>query len=111
MTNPNEIGDILVADQAIASRVLKMANSSYYGMQGKGFSIRKASVRGVGFHGHEHRMTGYPRCLLPHGSAPVSTLTITIVFCCFLWYKSGLCDDAAEASSSYASWGLYEDKM
>ncbi|MDY6903167.1 MAG: HDOD domain-containing protein [Thermodesulfobacteriota bacterium] len=48
LANPNssfnEIGDILEADQAIASRVLKMANSSYYGMQGKVSSIRQASV-------------------------------------------------------------------
>lgn len=48
LANPNssfnEIGDILEADQAIASRVLRMANSSYYGMQGKVSSIRQASV-------------------------------------------------------------------
>ncbi|MDY6825374.1 MAG: HDOD domain-containing protein [Thermodesulfobacteriota bacterium] len=40
----NEIGEILEADQAIAARVLRMANSAYYGMKGQVSSIRQASV-------------------------------------------------------------------
>ncbi len=39
-----ELADILETDQAIATRVLKMANSAYYGMSGKVSSIQHASV-------------------------------------------------------------------
>jgi HD-like signal output (HDOD) protein len=39
-----EVAKVLEADQAIAARVLKMANSSYYGMVGKVSSIQHASV-------------------------------------------------------------------
>lgn len=48
LADPNssfrEIGEILEADQAIAARVLRMANSAYYGMKGQVSSIRQASV-------------------------------------------------------------------
>jgi HD-like signal output (HDOD) protein len=48
MGNPNssfkELADILETDQAIATRVLKIANSAYYGMSGKVSSIQHASV-------------------------------------------------------------------
>ncbi|MEW6665720.1 MAG: HDOD domain-containing protein [Thermodesulfobacteriota bacterium] len=39
-----EVASVLEADQAIAARILKMANSSYYGMVGKVSSIQHASV-------------------------------------------------------------------
>lgn len=39
-----EVAKVLEADQAIAARILKMANSSYYGMVGKVSSIQHASV-------------------------------------------------------------------
>ena len=39
-----ELAAVLETDQAIATRVLKMANSSYYGMSGKVSSIKHASV-------------------------------------------------------------------
>ncbi|MFH1075499.1 MAG: HDOD domain-containing protein [Pseudomonadota bacterium] len=39
-----ELAAVLETDQAIAVRVLKMANSSYYGMSGKVSSIQHASV-------------------------------------------------------------------
>jgi len=48
MANPNsdfkELGELLETDQAIAAKVLKLANSSYYGMSGKISSIQRASV-------------------------------------------------------------------
>ena len=48
MENPSsgfaELAAVLETDQAIATRVLKMANSSYYGMSGKVSSIKHASV-------------------------------------------------------------------
>jgi HD-like signal output (HDOD) protein len=48
MTNPSsdfqELGDLLETDQAIAAKVLKLANSSYYGLSGKVSSIQHASV-------------------------------------------------------------------
>ncbi|MDY6824280.1 MAG: HDOD domain-containing protein [Thermodesulfobacteriota bacterium] len=43
-SNFRNISEILEMDQAIASRVLKMANSAYYGMQGQVSSIHQASV-------------------------------------------------------------------
>jgi HD-like signal output (HDOD) protein len=39
-----EVARVLEADQSIAARILKMANSSYYGMVGKVSSIQHASV-------------------------------------------------------------------
>ncbi len=39
-----ELATLFEADQALAARILKMANSSYYGMRGKISSIQKASV-------------------------------------------------------------------
>jgi HD-like signal output (HDOD) protein len=39
-----EVARVLEADQAIAARILRMANSSYYGMVGKVSSIQHASV-------------------------------------------------------------------
>ncbi|MBE9581050.1 MAG: zinc-ribbon domain-containing protein [Proteobacteria bacterium] len=48
MANPNsdfkELAELLETDQAIAARVLKLANSSYYGLSGKVSSIQHASV-------------------------------------------------------------------
>ncbi len=48
MGDPNssfkELADILETDQAIATRVLKLSNSAYYGMGGKVSSIQHASV-------------------------------------------------------------------
>jgi HD-like signal output (HDOD) protein len=48
MANPNsdfkELGELLETDQAIAAKVLKLANSSYYGLSGKVSSIQHASV-------------------------------------------------------------------
>jgi len=39
-----ELANILESDQGIAARVLKMANSAYYGMMGKVSSLQHASV-------------------------------------------------------------------
>ena len=48
MDNPNsstkQVADLIETDQAIAAKVLKMANSAYYGMSGKVSSIQQASV-------------------------------------------------------------------
>jgi HD-like signal output (HDOD) protein len=48
MANPSsdfkELGELLETDQAIAAKVLKLANSSYYGLSGKVGSIQRASV-------------------------------------------------------------------
>jgi HD-like signal output (HDOD) protein len=48
MGNPNsdfkELSELLETDQAIAAKVLKLSNSSYYGMSGKISSIQHASV-------------------------------------------------------------------
>jgi len=48
MANPNssfkDLAIIFVTDQAIATRVLKMANSAYYGLSQKVSSIQQASV-------------------------------------------------------------------
>lgn len=48
MANSNssfrDLAIVLVADQAIATRVLKIANSAYYGLSGKVSSIQHASV-------------------------------------------------------------------
>ncbi len=48
MAKPNagfkEIGAIIETDQAIAARVLRMANSSYYGLSGKVTSVHQALV-------------------------------------------------------------------
>ncbi len=48
MANPNsdfkELSELLETDQAIAVKVLKLSNSSYYGMSGKISSIQHASV-------------------------------------------------------------------
>jgi HD-like signal output (HDOD) protein len=39
-----ELGDVIETDQAIAGRVLKLANSAYYGLRGMVSSIHQASV-------------------------------------------------------------------
>ncbi len=39
-----EVGDLVKTDQALASRILKVANSAYYGMRGQVSSIRQAAV-------------------------------------------------------------------
>jgi len=39
-----ELGDILETDQAMATKVLKIANSSYYGLAGKVSTLKQASV-------------------------------------------------------------------
>jgi HD-like signal output (HDOD) protein len=48
MANPNssfkDLAGVLETDQAIAARVLKMANSAYYGVSGEVSSIQQASV-------------------------------------------------------------------
>jgi putative nucleotidyltransferase with HDIG domain len=48
MDNPNsgtkQVVELIETDQAIAARVLKLANSAYYGMSGKVSSIQQASV-------------------------------------------------------------------
>jgi len=48
MANPNsdykKLAELLETDQAIAAKVLKLANSSYYGMNGKVSSIQHAAV-------------------------------------------------------------------
>ncbi len=43
-SNFKELGELLETDMAIAAKVLKLANSSYYGMGGKVSSIQHASV-------------------------------------------------------------------
>ena len=43
-TNFNDIAAVLETDQALAGRVLKMANSAYYGLSGMVSSIQHASV-------------------------------------------------------------------
>ena len=47
ISNPDsemqELAELLESDQAIATKVLKLANSSYYGLKGKVSSIRHAS--------------------------------------------------------------------
>ena len=40
----HELAEVLKTDQAIASRVLKLSNSAYYGMRGKISSLQHASV-------------------------------------------------------------------
>jgi len=48
MADPNssfkELGKVIETDQAIAARVLKLANSAYYGLRGMVSSIHQASV-------------------------------------------------------------------
>lgn len=48
MSNPSssfkDLAIVLVTDQAIASRVLKLANSAYFGLRGKVSSIQYASI-------------------------------------------------------------------
>ncbi len=48
MADPNsgfkELGKIIETDQAIAARVLKLANSAYYGLRGMVSSIHQASI-------------------------------------------------------------------
>ena len=48
ITNPKsdfkELAELFETDQAIAAKVLKLANSSYYGMRGKVSSIQRASI-------------------------------------------------------------------
>jgi len=48
ISDPNssfkELSDILETDQAMATRVLKIANSAYYGLSGKVSSIQHASI-------------------------------------------------------------------
>jgi HD-like signal output (HDOD) protein len=43
-SNAQEVARILQTDQAIAAKVLKMANSAYYGLMGKVSSIQHAAV-------------------------------------------------------------------
>jgi HD-like signal output (HDOD) protein len=43
-SNFDELAQVLKADQAIASKLLKLSNSTYYGMRGKISSIQHASV-------------------------------------------------------------------
>lgn len=43
-SNAQEVAKILETDQAIAAKILKMANSPYYGLMGKVSSIQHASV-------------------------------------------------------------------
>jgi HD-like signal output (HDOD) protein len=40
----NELAEVLKTDQAIASKLLKLSNSAYYGMRGKISSLQHASV-------------------------------------------------------------------
>ena len=44
ISNTKNVADLIETDQAIAAKVLKMANSAYYGMSGKVSSIQHASV-------------------------------------------------------------------
>ncbi len=43
-SDTGKVADIIESDQAIAAKVLKMANSAFYGMSGKISSIRQASL-------------------------------------------------------------------
>jgi putative nucleotidyltransferase with HDIG domain len=43
-SNAKQIADLIETDQAIATKVLKMANSSYYGMSSKVTSVQHAAV-------------------------------------------------------------------
>lgn len=43
-SNIKELVEIFETEQAIAARILKLANSSYYGLSGKVFSIQHASI-------------------------------------------------------------------
>lgn len=43
-SNLNELSRVIEIEQAIATRVLKLANSSYYGLSGKVSSVQHASV-------------------------------------------------------------------
>ena len=43
-SSTKQVADLIETDQAIATKVLKMANSAYYGMSGKVSSIQHASV-------------------------------------------------------------------
>jgi predicted Zn finger-like uncharacterized protein len=43
-SNVKELASVIELEQAIATRVLKLANSTYYGLSGKVFSIQHASV-------------------------------------------------------------------
>jgi predicted Zn finger-like uncharacterized protein len=43
-SNTKQVADLIESDQAIAARVLKIANSAYYGMSGKVSSVQHASV-------------------------------------------------------------------
>lgn len=43
-SNAKKIADIIETDQAIVTKVLKLANSAYYGMSGKISSIQHASI-------------------------------------------------------------------
>ena len=40
----NELAEVLKTDQAVASKILKLSNSAYYGMRGKISSLQHASV-------------------------------------------------------------------
>jgi putative nucleotidyltransferase with HDIG domain len=43
-SSTNELASLLETDQAIAAKVLKMANSAFYGMRGKVASVKHASL-------------------------------------------------------------------
>jgi putative nucleotidyltransferase with HDIG domain/predicted Zn finger-like uncharacterized protein len=43
-SNTKQVADLIETDQAIAAKVLRMANSAYYGMSGKVSSIQHASA-------------------------------------------------------------------
>ena len=43
-SDSRKVADLIETDQAIATKVLKMANSAYYGMSGKVSSLQQASV-------------------------------------------------------------------
>jgi len=43
-SNVKELAGVIELEQAIATRVLKLANSAYYGLSGKVFSVQHASV-------------------------------------------------------------------
>jgi len=43
-SNTKQIADLIETDQAIAAKVLRMANSSFYGMSGKVSSVQHAAV-------------------------------------------------------------------
>ena len=48
MADPNsdfkELSELLKTDQAIATKILRLANSSYYGLSGKVSSVQRAAV-------------------------------------------------------------------